>query len=88
MVDKGPKHILGFVFENLYRLVAPFRRSRSGSISAIIKWPHVGDHKVARSRRSWIGSIAPIINRKPFNGGLERKHRGNYGDISILLHRG
>jgi hypothetical protein len=42
--------------------LAPFRRSPTGPISAIIDWLDFGDHPVASFRRSRGGSIAPIIN--------------------------
>ena len=40
--------------------VAPLRRSQTGSITAIIKWPHYADHQVDSLRRSQGGSIAAI----------------------------
>jgi hypothetical protein len=40
--------------------VASFRRSQGGAISAIIRWPHFGDHPLAPFRRSSSGLISAI----------------------------
>jgi hypothetical protein len=44
--------------------MAPLQRSSTGSITPIIGWPHYGDYRVARLRRSWNGTIAAIINNR------------------------
>jgi hypothetical protein len=47
---------------NLFQACFLKIRLPGGSITPIINWPHYADHQLASLRRSWNGSIAPIIN--------------------------
>ena len=48
--------------------VAPLRRSRSGSITAVTKWLDYGGHEVAPIRRSWNGSYMPVTKWLQYGG--------------------